>query len=51
MKEGLSDKTYNKDSVVKDLSYDFTVSSLKKYFSGLDTYGNSEVFEAVIKIN
>ena len=51
LNEGLSEKTFNKDSVVKTLSYDFTVGSLKKYFSGLDDYGNEQNFEAKVKIN
>ena len=51
LKDGLSEKTFNKDSVVKTLSYDFTVGSLKKYLSGLDSYQASEAFEAKVKIN
>ena len=51
MNDGLSEKTFNKNSVVKKLSYDFTVSSLKKYFKGLENYGNDEEFEAKITIN
>ena len=51
LKDGLSEKTFNKDSVVKTLSYDFTVGSLKKYLSGLDSYQDSETFEAKVKIN
>jgi hypothetical protein len=51
LKDGLSEKTFNKDSVVKTLSYDFTVGSLKKYLSGLDSYQASEIFEAKVKIN
>ena len=50
-KEGLLEKTFNKNSIKKDLSYDFTVSSLKKFFKGLDNNGNDEVFEAKIKID
>jgi len=51
LKDGLSEKTFNKDSVVKTLSYDFTVGSLKKYLSGLDSYQDSQPFEAKVKIN
>ena len=51
LKDGLSEKAFNKDSVVKTLSYDFTVGSLKKYLSGLDSYQDSETFEAKVKIN
>ena len=51
LKDGLSEKTFNKDSVVKTLSYDFTVGSLKKYLSGLDGYQASDTFEAKVKIN
>ena len=33
------------------MSFDFTVSSLKNYFKGLNSYENNETFEAKIKIN
>ena len=51
LKDGLAEKTFNKDSVVKTLSYDFTVGSLKKFLSGLDGYQTSDIFEAKVKIN
>lgn len=51
LKEGIAGKIYNKDSVKKGMSFDFTVASLKKYFNGLDDFENSEEFEAEIKIN
>ena len=51
MKDGISEKTFNKDSTTKTLPYDFNVGSLKKYFGGLDKYGNSETFEVKIKVN
>jgi hypothetical protein len=51
LKEGIAGKIYNKDSVKKGMSFDFTVASLKKYFNGLDDFENSEEFEAAIKIN
>lgn len=50
MKKGLLEKTYNKNSIKKELSYDFTVSSLKKNFNGLDSYGNDENFEVKMKV-
>ena len=51
LKEGISEKTFKKDSLSKSLSFDFTVSSLKNYFKGLNSYENNETFEAKIKIN
>ena len=51
IEDGLHEKIFNKKSAKKKLSYDFTVASLKKYFSGLEAFGNSEEFEAKIKIN
>ena len=51
IEDGLPEKIFNKKSAKKKLSYDFTVASLKKYFSGLEAFGNSEEFEAKIKIN
>ena len=49
--EGLSEKTFNKYSVVKSSPNDFTVLSLKTIFKGLDDYGDDEIFDAKIKIN
>ena len=51
IEDGLPEKIFNKKSAKKKLSYDFTVASLKKYFNGLEAFGNSEEFEAKIKIN
>ena len=51
MKEGLSEKTLSKKSLVKASGFDFTVSTLKNYFGGLNSYENSKIFEAKIKIN
>ena len=51
MKEGLSEKTLSKKTLAKASDFDFTVSTLKHFFNGLDSYGNSEIFEAKIKIN
>ena len=49
--EGLSEKTFNKYTVVKSSPNDFTVSSLKKVFKGLEDYGDDEIFDAKIRIN
>ena len=43
-------KIYNKDTNTKQLSYDFTVKSLKKYFIGLETLGDSNEFDCEITI-
>ena len=51
VKEGLSEKILSKNTLIKDLGFDFSVSILKKFFDGLNSYENSEIFEAKIKIN
>ena len=51
LKEGLSEKTFNKNSLLKSSNFDFTALNLKKYFNGLDSFGDNETFEAKIKIN
>lgn len=48
--EGIKEKTYKEGSTPKELSYDFTVSSLKKYFSGLQSFSDDTYFETRIKI-
>ena len=51
MKEGLSEKTLSKKALSKASGFDFTVSTLKNYFVGLNSYEDNEIFEAKIKIN
>ena len=51
MRGGITEKTFNQNSMSKTLPYDFTVGSLKNYFTGLDKYGNSENFEVKVNIN
>jgi hypothetical protein len=51
MRGGITEKTFNQNSMSKTLPYDFTVGSLKNYFTGLDKYGNSETFEVKVNIN
>ena len=51
IKEGLSEKTFNKNSVSKKLSYDFTAASLKTYFDKLDSYPDTDEFSVKIKIS
>ena len=51
IKEGISEKKLDKDSFLKSSTFDFTALNLKKYFNGLDSYEDSETFEAKIKIN
>ena len=51
MKEGLSEKTFSRKTLAKASEFDFTVSTLKHFFDGLNSYQDSEIFEAKIKIN
>ena len=50
LSEGISEKNYDKTIPRKSLPYDFTLSSLKKYFNGLDSYEDSLEFTTKIKI-
>ena len=50
LKEKINEKTYDKTVPKKTLSYDFTVASLKKYFSGLDEYSDTIEFSTKINI-
>ena len=43
-------KIYNNKTNIKDLSYDFKISSLKKYFSGLQNYKDDDYFYCEINI-
>lgn len=43
-------KHYNNKTNVKELSYDFTVASLQKYFSGLEYLKKEDIFECEIYI-
>ena len=51
MKEGLSEKIFSKKTLSKSSGFDLSVSTLKNYFDGLNSYENNEIFEAKIKIN
>ena len=51
MKEGLSEKTVSKKTLTKASEFDFTVSVIKAYFNGLNSYENNEILEVKIKIN
>ena len=50
-KEGIREKIYDKNTPKKTLPYDFTVSSLKKYFKGLDTKDDNLEFSNIINIS
>ena len=43
-------KIYNDKTNIKDLSYDFKISSLKKYFSGLQNFKDDDSFYCEITI-
>ena len=43
-------KIFNNKTNIKDLSYDFKISSLKKYFSGLQNYKDDDYFFCEINI-
>ena len=47
---GIKEKIYDKNVPKKSLSYDFKISSLKKYFNGLDTFDDNTDFFTEIKI-
>ena len=51
MKDGLKEIDFNSLSAQKTLKYDFTAASLKKYFNGLEAYGDKQNYELKIKIN
>ena len=51
MKEGLSEKTLSTKTLRKVSGFDFTTSTLRNYFDGLNAYENNEIFEAKIKVN
>ena len=51
MKEGLSEKIVSKKTLRKASEFDFTVSAIKAYFNGLNSYENNEILEVKIKIN
>ena len=44
-------KLYNNQTNIKQLSYDFTISSLKKYFNGLENFKDDDDFYCVIYID
>ena len=44
-------KTYNNKTNIKELSYKFDAGSLKKYFSGLDLFDDSDYFYCLIYID
>ena len=46
--EKINEKTYDKNTPKKTLPYDFTVTSLKKYFNGLDEYDDTLEFSTKI---
>ena len=43
-------KYYNNETHIKELSYDFTVESLQKYFKGLDNIKKENIFDCEIYI-
>lgn len=43
-------KIYNDKTNIKQLSYEFNVASLKKYFKGLDDYEDSDTFYCEVNI-
>ena len=51
LEEGLTEKIFDKNSVSKKLSFDFTAASLKIYFDNLNDYSDKDEFKVKITIN